>query len=196
MDTDQNQELVVKDEICQECGQTLPSEVDSEVTEGGIFCRPCFTRLTQEVKAILEDQGSDINWSTAFLGAIGGGAIGVFAWWGVTVVTGWNIGLIAVVIGIAVAKGILFTTGGKRSQQLQIMAVGVSILSYIYANYLVLRSFLIKDNPELESTLTWVPNLNVFLEATRVSMDVMSLLFLGIVIWVTWQNLKPIQFDQ
>ena len=193
MDTNNSKEIEVEGEVCMECEQSLAAEDDREITEGGVYCRPCFTRLARDVKAIIEEQSSNINLPLAFIGAIVGGAVGVVAWWGVTVVTGWNIGIIAVVISIAVAKGILFTTGGKRSLQLQVMAVAVSILAYLYANYLVLRTFVIKENNELEQILTLIPNVDIFIEATKNSLDGMSLLFLGIVVWVAWQNTKPIQ---
>ncbi len=193
MEIDNSKETEAKGEICQECEQALSTEDDKEITEGGVFCRPCFTRLAEEVKSILEEQSANINLPFAFIGAIFGGAVGILAWWGVTVVTNWNIGIVAVVIGIAVAKGILFTTGGKRSIQLQVMAVGVSLISFLYANYLVLRTFVIRENNELEEILTVIPNVDIFIEASRNSLDGMSLLFLGIVVWVAWQNLKPIQ---
>ncbi len=193
MDTDNSKDAEVEDEICLECEQTLSTEDDREITEGGVYCRPCFTKLSREVQAIIEEQSANINWPLAFIGAVIGAALGVLAWWGVTVLTGWNIGIIAVVISIAVAKAILYTTGGKRSVQLQVMGVSISILAYFYANYLVLRTFAIKENNELEQILTLIPNLDIFLEVSKNSLDGMSLLFLGIVVWIAWQTLKPFQ---
>ena len=67
--------------VCAECGTGLEKGADAEVTDSGTFCRPCFNNLTAQLTQALADQGRDINYPLAFIGAAAGASIGVLAWW-------------------------------------------------------------------------------------------------------------------
>src|SRR3989338_2587138 len=49
------------------------------------------------------------------------GIIGAFIWFGFVVVTKWQFGLVAVIVGLLVGYGVLIGSGKKRSKKLQIM---------------------------------------------------------------------------
>ncbi len=127
---------------CAECGTVLTEGQDRQQTEDAVFCRPCFNNLTAQVQEAIAAQTRDINYPMALVGGLIGGAIGVVAWWGFTVVTNIAFGLVAIVIGLAVAKGIVILSGDKRGLNLQIMSVVISTLGFFYASYLVNRTFI------------------------------------------------------
>ena len=127
---------------CAECSTILVEGQDQQATEDGVFCRPCFNNLTAQLHQAVEGQGRDINYPVAALGGLLGGGVGVLAWWGFTVMTNTSFGLVAVVIGYTVGKGIVLLSGGKRAQNLQILSVAISLVSFAYASYLVNRSFI------------------------------------------------------
>ena len=124
---------------CAECGTPLAEGQDRQEADGKTFCRTCFERLTHELGRALEQQGQDINYPMALLGGLGGAALGVLAWWGFTVMTSIAFGLVAVVIGIAVGKGVTMLSGGKRHLNLQILSVAIALVGFAYATYLVNR---------------------------------------------------------
>ena len=111
---------------CLQCGEVISNSEDAVATDDGSFCKPCFSKLKIEIEHAVRQQSADINYPSAAVGAVLGGIAGAVVWWGFTVVTSISFGLVAVVIGIAVGKGIMLFTGGKRSRGLQGLAVGVS----------------------------------------------------------------------
>ena len=100
---------------CADCGTRLEAGADREVTDDKTFCRPCYDRLVAQLQAAVAAQGQDLNYPLALLGALGGAAIGVVAWWGFTVLTGIAIGFVAIVIGMGVGRGAVLCRSSSRS---------------------------------------------------------------------------------
>lgn len=182
------------DEVrCSECNTVLAEGVDREVTDNGTFCRPCFINLTTQLQQAVTQQSEGIDYLKALTGGILGGAVGILAWWGVTVLTGWSIGIVAIVIGFAVGKGILLLTGDKRSQSLQIMSTVISIVSFLYATYLVNRSFIIKAFAEQGELidLPYLPDPVLFINVLQAGFEFFDLIFLAIVVYEAWKIPAP-----
>jgi hypothetical protein len=180
---------------CSECHTRLVPGGNHVTTEDGAFCRPCFERLTLEIQQALAEQGRDVNYAGALLGGVLGAAVGIGVWWAFTVLTHIAFGLIAVVIGLAVGKGVVLMSGGKRHLNLQIMATVLSVLAFFYASYLVNRSFIAKVLAEQGRTgsLPFFPGPDVFLAVVRIGFGVMDLVFLGIVVYEAWKIPAPVQ---
>jgi len=179
-----------EDVRCAEC-QSVLSEGQERMTteEGAVFCRVCFDNLTAQLHRVVEAQGTDINYSMAAVGGLAGGMVGVLVWWGFTVLTSISFGLVAVVIGFTVGKGILMLTSEKRSVNLQVLAVVIATVSFVYANYLVTRSFILDAQPGL--TLPWIPNLTLLFDVTYAGVHFMDVVFLAIVIYEAWKIPAP-----
>ena len=180
---------------CAECGVLLTEGQDREETEGGFFCRPCFDELRAQVREAWESQGKDINYPMAMVGALLGAVVGVFVWWGFTVVTEIGFGLVAVVIGLAVAKGATLFSGNKRSSGLQGLSVAVSTIAFFWASYLVNRTFILQAyaQKEQEVALPWLPSLDLLVDVVGIDFGVMNLVFLGIVVYEAWKIPAPIR---
>jgi hypothetical protein len=180
---------------CAECGVALAPGQDRETTEGGVFCRPCFEHLRSQVVELVKAQGRDVDYPKAILGGLGGAALGVLAWWGFTVLTKIAFGLVAVVIGVAVGKGVVFGAGGKRARGLQMTSVIIATVAFFYASYLVIRSFVSSSVLETgeQLVLPWVPDLATFIRVVSLGFGLMDVVFLGIVIWEAWRIPAPLQ---
>ena len=181
--------------VCMQCEQELNENDDRETTDKGVLCRNCYDSLAAQVKSLIEQQGQDINYPMAIIGAVIGGIVGAVIWWGFTVLTGWEFGLVAIVIGFTVAKGILVLAGGKRSVELQILAVIVSALSYFYANYLVSRTWVLKEYPQMAENMGLIPDISMFIEVTKLTFGMFTFIFLAIVVWQAWQLVAPAKID-
>ena len=46
---------------CAECGKALMSGEDREVTDDGLFCRPCYERLLGQVQQAIGEQGTGLS---------------------------------------------------------------------------------------------------------------------------------------
>ncbi|MDA8403800.1 MAG: hypothetical protein M0Z56_06350 [Desulfobacteraceae bacterium] len=180
---------------CLECGKTVGPD-EGTTTKSGVFCNVCYGSLLDQVETLVKAGSEDINYPMAVAGALAGGILGVLAWWGFTVLTQYAIGLVAIVIGIAVGKGITLATGGKRSKGLQGIAVSVTVLSYFYADYLVSRSFLIKQEPLFAAKLSLLPAPALIFNICRLNLtsDALGLVFLGIAMWQAYRMTQPVKF--
>src|SRR5438128_12480522 len=115
---------------CLECSTPISEGVATVRTARGVFCAACFARLTQQAHQVLAAQSENIDFTRALAGALLGGIGGAVVWWGVTIATHVSFGLVAIVIGVAVGKGIVMLTGGKRAQSPQVMSVIVAAGAY------------------------------------------------------------------
>jgi len=180
---------------CSECGTTLPEGYDREVTADGTFCRSCFERLREEVRRAIEAQQVDVPWMRAVLGGLAGAVLGVLAWWGFTVVTEIAFGLIAVGIGIAVGKGVVLASGGKRSRGLQILSTAISLAAFGYATYLVNRTFLHRAFAAQGATgaLPLLPEPQLLFDVVKLDFGIMDVVFLAIVVYEAWKIPAPVR---
>ena len=178
---------------CSECNTVLSEGQDRETTEDAVFCRPCFNNLTAQLQQVVAAQGEDINYPMAVAGGLLGAVIGVVAWWGFTVVTNIAFGLVAVVIGFAVGKGVVLLSGNRRSQGLQITSVIISTLGFVYASYLVNRTLVQKAFAEQgqEMLLPLIPSPEVLINVLKVSFGLMDVVFLAIVVYQAWKIPAP-----
>jgi hypothetical protein len=182
---------------CRQCDRVLSEGEDREVTTGGVFCVPCFAALKRHLEAELQRQGTGINHVNAALGGVVGGALGAAIWWGFTVITRVSFGLVAVVIGFLVGKGIVMASGGKRAVSLQVMSMVIAAVAYAFASYLVNRSFLLKAiaaDPSLWAAGAPLPLLappGLMFAVIRAGFEVFDLVFLAIVVYQAWKMPAP-----
>lgn len=178
---------------CQQCGRTLQEGEPRHETDEGAFCPNCYQQLRAQVESAVADQGRDINYFAAGVGGLVGAVVGAVAWWGFTIVTEIAFGLVAIVIGVAVGKGVVLASGGKRGVGLQIMSVGLSAVSFFYASFLVNRTFLNRALEAQEDALTLplLPSLETMIDVIGLDFGIMDVVFLAIVLWQAWAIPKP-----
>jgi len=186
----------VKERTCRQCEQTFDPDTDMEVTDQGAFCRACFNQLAAEVEMLVQQQNQGISFTAAVVGGLAGAVVGALVWWGFTVVTKIQFGLVAIVIGITVAKGMLMATGGRRSRELQVLSAGIAAGTYFYADYLVKRTFILQQSPEYVRTLTMFPDPAVFFNVARVTFDMFTLIFLAITVYQAWKLVEPFEIKR
>jgi len=178
---------------CNRCNTELRATQDRMQTTEGFLCPPCANNLHAERTRAVQEQGQDVNYPMALLGALLGGTAGVLAWWLITVWTNTAFGLVAILIGIAVGKGATMLAGNKRSRGLQILSLIVAGSAFFYASFLVNRSFIQQalEQEGKEMALTVLPNPAMMVEVVALNFDFMSVLFLAITLWEAWKIPGP-----
>ena len=181
---------------CLECDTVLAEGAPNVKTDDGVFCVDCFERLKQQVQRAIAVQSQDIDLPRALVGAVGGGMLGAALWWGITVATNVRLGLIAVVIGIAVGKGIVTLTGGKRARALQVLSVVVSVLAYAAGTYLTNRTFILRylATHGKAMDLPLVPeDPALFFRVATAAASPFDLLFLAFLVHQAWKIPAPLR---
>lgn len=179
--------------VCAECSVPIAEGQDFERTNGGTFCRACFDRLTGELQRAVAAQGQNVNWPMAALGGLLGAAGGVLVWWGFTVATQIAFGIVAIVIGFAVGKGVVMLSGGSRHVGLQVMSAVIAAVAFFYASYLVDRSFILQyaANHGEHAVIPLLPIPALFEKVIKAGFRPMDLVFLAIVLYEAWKIPKP-----
>jgi len=186
--------------ICLQCETVIPPGTPRHTTEDGAVCVACLGAIKSKVQATIDAQGRDINWVNALLGGLLGGALGVLVWWGFTVLTSRSFGLVAIVIGFLVGKGVVMLTGGKRARGLQILSVLIATVAYGYASYLIIRTFVLRlatADPDLSLMigLPLLPDPGRLVDVLSVNFGIMDMVFLAIVVWQAWRMPAPIRLE-
>lgn len=181
---------------CLQCGKAIPDPDKAVQTDEGAFCVDCFRTLEHRIRHAVAAQSAGINYPAAVIGAVLGGIAGALVWWGFTATTKISFGLVALVIGLAVAKGMLLFTGGRRSRELQVLSVGVAALSFFYGQYLVTRTFILRylHQQGTQGTLPILPGPDTFVSVVRANFGLMDLIFLAIVVYEAWILPAPFRF--
>ena len=181
-------------ETCAQCGRTLA--LNDRVDAGDrAFCRSCYASLRAELEKVAAAMSADVNYVNAATGAVLGGAAGVLLWWGFTVMTHIGFGLIAVAIGFLVGFGAVRFAGGKRSVGLQALAIGVSLVSFLCASYLVNMTFINKALAEQGDSFRVVfppASMDLAYRVIALNFGAMDFVFLAIVLYQAWSIPKPI----
>lgn len=185
---------MAEEQQCLECGKTVSENCVK--TDQGVFCRPCYDTLLKIVQEQAARQSADIDYLSSTAGGIAGAAIGILIWWAITFYSGYYVGIVAIVIGITVAKGITLFNGNKRSPAIQIMAVAITVIAFFYADYLVTRSYILSGNGAgYVDILTYLPNPEVFINVLKETFEIFNLVFLGIAVWQAWTMTRPYKFE-
>ena len=181
-------------ETCAQCGKVLTP--DDRVASGDkVFCRSCYASLRAELAQAFTDMSSNINYVNATVGAVLGGAVGVLVWWGFTALTHISLGLIAIAIGFLVGMGAVRFAGGKRSGGLQALSIGVALVSFACANYLVNMTFINKMLAgQGDSFRVGFPpaSPDLFFKVLTANFGFMDVVFLAIVVYEAWKIPRPI----
>jgi hypothetical protein len=179
---------------CAQCGKSL-AELEGVASGDRFFCRDCYASLRAELEQAAAALSSDIPYPKAALGAVLGGVVGVFAWWGFTVLTQIAFGLVAVAIGFLVGQGAVRFAGGKRSKGLQALSIAVALAGYAVATYLVNMTFI---NRSLAGSgesfrIAFPPQSpTIFFRVLAADFGVMDCVFLAIVVYEAWKIPRPL----
>lgn len=181
---------------CAQCSIEVP--VGQEVrTQNASFCQSCFAQMKLILEDSIAEQGKSINFGGAVVGGLIGGLVGALIWWGFTVVTNIQFGLVAVVIGWGVGKGVTTMSGQKRALSLQIISVGLAAVSYVMSSYWVSWTFYNRYAAQegFEGSLPFIPDPALLMDVVSAGFEMFDLIFVAIVLWQAWKMPMPIKLQ-
>jgi hypothetical protein len=94
-----------------------------------------------------------------------------------------------------VGKGVVMGSGNKRHRNLQILSAAISAGGFVYATYLVNRTFIHRAYAEKGEpvALPLLPGLDLLFRVVAVGFGVMDLVFLAIVLYEAWKIPAPVE---
>jgi hypothetical protein len=132
-------------------------------------------------------KSNKINYFKTIIFALAFGIPGALLWFGITILSGWQIGLVAVGVGYLVGLGTVIGSGNKTGIRLQLLSATVSLITIIMGEYFIANHYVHQALNELGIT-----NISYFINPVWVfeslfevlKEDPITLLFWGIAVYV------------
>lgn len=178
---------------CASCGLELTQ--GQEVTIKGKTKNDPHLTLCQECAAGIEQVFEAETAEPNLAGGLGLGllmaAVSGLLWYGIVVLTKYEVGYAAVAVGLLVAFGVRRGSGNKRGALLQAFSVIITLLAMAASEYFIIRHF-VAEAMLAEGYV--VPLLLPFdLAAKMISASIsdnpMTLFFWAIAVWIAYQGL-------
>lgn len=125
---------------------------------------------------------------SSLIGGLLGGLVGAIAasalWYAVVVITSWQVGLVAIVVGWIVGRGVVFGAGGRGSIPLVAVSAVLTLAALTVSEYLIVYHF-IAETLGSDGLISMVQPLDfmVGVAVESVMADPLTLLFWGIALF-------------
>ncbi len=134
-------EKVSSEVVCSKCGVTTTTDkcncFEGKKGEDIYLCEEC-TKIAEKQ---LAEQTKNPNYVLAFLLGLVFASLGSAVWIAIGYATNYEIGYIAILIGILAGKGVVIGSGNKKGSGLQIMSLIIALFAILVAKYVTLMLY-------------------------------------------------------
>jgi hypothetical protein len=164
--------------VCCTCN--LPASPQYHQFNGRVFCTNC----RQQIEHSLDQFHQNGNMPQAILFGLGAAALGSAIFYAVSAATGYELGLIGVLVGYLVGKAVRKGSGSVGGRPYQLLAVALTYVS-ITSTYMIeiLRSAHAEGNVPYVKLFGWAlaaPFLGGF-------QNILGIIIIGIALWQAWK---------
>jgi len=177
---------------CFVCGSEIPEGREILVCDRGrrptgtVVCQRC----TDEMDRILRGESEDPDLLRAGLAGAAGALVSCVAWYLAAQSLGSGIQVAAVVVGVVVARTVMWGSGGKRGRRLQVISAVITGLALLISTYAILRYFAGRVQvPQGEEGLPLLMPLDEVFAMYRawIESDVTTVVFWAFALWEAYQ---------
>lgn len=160
---------------------------------GKVFCRAC----RQGIGASLEKLRTSGSLGRAFLYGLGAAALGSIAFYAISAITGFQFGLIAVVIGFGVGKAVRKGSGSLGGRRYQIMAMLLTYVSIASTNVPPIVRFMSERGHGGLAPGGLLPlfGLALALPILNITRDFLGIIIIGIGLWEAWKFTREVKVE-
>lgn len=198
--------------VCANCKR--PASPEYHEFAGKIFCGAC----RHGIEASLANLRGSGNLMQAFLYGLGAAVLGSLIFYAVSALTGYQFGLIAVVVGWLVGKAVRKGSGGLGGRRYQIMAVLLTYASVASTHVPAITKYFDAQAAKAEqssigsgnqvssetparpvlhagsvSFYAWVFALALALPLLNAKHDILGLVIIGIALWEAWKFTREVK---
>ena len=130
-----------------------PASPEYHELAGKIFCTAC----RQRIEASLDNMRASENFPRSFLWGLGAAVLGALIFYAISALTGYQIGLIAVVVGWLVGKAVRKGSGSLGGRKYQIMAVLLTYASIASTSVPAITKYLEEQGAKAEKSAAVTP---------------------------------------
>jgi hypothetical protein len=121
---------------------------------------------------------------SSLLGGLLGGIVGAIAatslWYAVVALSGWQVGLVAIVVGLIVGYAVVFGAGGRGSIPLVLVSAVLTLAALVVSEYLIVYHFVAQTyGTEGLTPIVQAPDFVAGVALESVQEDPVTLLFWG-----------------
>ena len=173
---------------CSVCGSEIPEGREILVcdrgrrTTGTKVCHRC----TDEMARILREESEDPDLLRAGLAGVAGALVSGLLWYWAAQSLRSGIPVMAVVVGVVVARAVMWGSGGKRGRRLQVLSATTTGLALLISTLVILRYFAgwVQVSQGAEGIPLLVPLDEVFaMFRAWVESDVTAVVFWALALW-------------
>jgi|KBSMisStaDraftv2_1062788.scaffolds.fasta_scaffold410316_1 hypothetical protein len=161
---------------CVACHQTLRDTYHT--VNDKLLCEACRRRI----EADWSGGSSSSRAGRAFLLGLGGAIVGAGLYYGVLALTGYEVGLIAIVVGFLTGKGVRMGSGNRGGPGYQAMAMVLTYLA-IVATYVPL---ILKSVDSEAPSLVYVAITAIALPFLMGAKNLIGILIIGFAVFQAW----------
>lgn len=143
---------------CARCTKPITGEYYTVTGETGgtlVYCATC----RQEAEGQVASGASAGSFGRAVLFGSGAAALGATIWYAVSALTGWNFGLIAILVGFLVGTAVNKGSRGRGGRRYQLLAVGLTYAAITVSYVPIVLKELGESQTKSDTTRTAVDSL-------------------------------------
>jgi hypothetical protein len=181
------------DPTCAACQQRIADRYFD--VNGQMTCSTCR-------EAIANTLEKDPGWNApliALAAGLGGGVVGALLYYTVVALTGYEIGLIAIVVGLGVGRAVRWGSGGRGGRMYQVMAVAITYVAIVstYVPFMIaaMRNAKVEQTASVEVTAAQVAiGVSVLFLVLLASpflagfQNIIGWLIIGFALWEAWKT--------
>ncbi len=190
-DEGEGEEDLVDDTVhCGVCKRAVPKQETYIIDGNRITCASCTAAVQRELAAsVPTGRGIARGFGAGLVGALVGGAF----WAAVTVVTDFQVGFIATLVGYLAGQGVKLAAGKQHGKVLQYLAVGLALVGMVAAKYMIFAYAAVKVTQEHGIDISYFdPRIaSLFPGALDQLFDAFDLLFGFLAVLAAWRVTRP-----
>jgi len=130
--------------VCASCSMPIESGDENLIIKASkkkerdtFLCAQCLAK----VETALEEETRNPNVLLAFVGGLGCAVVAGLIWYFFVTLTGWQVGIIAILMGWLVGQGVVRGAGNKRGTALRWISVLLTLVAIFFSEYLIFNHF-------------------------------------------------------